>query len=72
MLMLPFLTGVHASKVDEFVPGYTWPSQYLEACISAMRRASWVVIDRNRADSNYFKVIFPDDARCPAPGNEEV
>jgi hypothetical protein len=58
--MLPFLTGrTHVSKTDTFVPGFTLPSQYQEACISAMRRASWVVIDRNRTDPTYLKAIFP-------------
>jgi hypothetical protein len=60
MPMLPFLTGrAHVSKYDIFVPGYTLPSQYEEACISAMRRASWVVIDRNWTDPAFLKAIFP-------------
>jgi len=60
MPMLPFLTArVHVSKSDIFFPGYTLPSQYQEACISAMRRASWVVIDRNRTDPTFLKTIFP-------------
>ena len=45
--MLPFLTARrHVSRYDIFVPGWTLPSQYQEACVSAMRGASWVVIDR--------------------------
>ena len=60
MPMLPFLTArEHVSKYDIFIPGYTTPSQYHEACISAMRRASWLVIDRDWTDPNYLRVIFP-------------
>ena len=45
--MLPFLAArEQVSKYDVFVPGYTLPSQYQDACISVMRHASWVVIDR--------------------------
>src|SRR5262249_8885535 len=58
--MLAFLTGrEHVSKYDVFVPGYTPPSQYKEACISAMRRASWLVIDRRWLDPNFLILIFP-------------
>ncbi len=60
MPMLPFLTArSHVAKSDIFVPGYTLPSQYQEACISAIRRASWVVIDRNRTNPTFLKAIFP-------------
>jgi hypothetical protein len=60
MPMLPFLTGrEHVSKYDIFTPGYTTPSQYQEACISAMRLASWLVIDRNWTDPNFLRTIFP-------------
>src|SRR5262249_41823965 len=45
--MLPFLTGrKQVSNYDLFLPGYTLPSQYQDACTSVMRHASWVVIDR--------------------------
>jgi hypothetical protein len=45
--MLPFLTARrHVSTYDIFTPGYTTPSQYQEACVLAMRGASWVVTDR--------------------------
>jgi hypothetical protein len=57
MPMLPFLTArEHASKYDAFIPGYTTPSQYQEACVSALQRASWLVILR---DPNWLKVNFP-------------
>ena len=36
------------SKYDVFMPGYTLPSQYHDACLSVMGHASWVVIDRRR------------------------
>jgi hypothetical protein len=34
------------SKYDVFMPGYTLPSQYHDACISVMRHASWVALGR--------------------------
>jgi hypothetical protein len=60
MPMLPFLTAHrHVSKYDIFVPGYTLPSQYKEACLSAMRSASWVVIDRDWTDPKFLTTVFP-------------
>jgi hypothetical protein len=61
MPMLPFLTGrEHVSKYDVFTPpGYTLPSEYREACVAAMRRAAWVVIDRSWTDPVFLKLIFP-------------
>ena len=60
MPMLPFLTArEHVSKYDIFMPGYTTPSQYHEACISALRRASWLVVDRNWTDPIFLRRIFP-------------
>src|SRR5262249_2589492 len=67
--MLPFLTArEQVSKYDVFTPGYTLPSQYRDACISVMRHASWVVIDRRGADPNVLKRMFPtmQDAEPPA------
>ena len=67
MPMLPFLTArEHVSRYDIFVPGYTLPSQYHEACISSMRRALWVVIDRNLTDAAFVN-LFPSmrDATPP-------
>ena len=58
--MLPFLTGrQHTSRYDIFAPGYTLPSQYQEACVSAMRGASWVVIDRGIMSPELLKAVFP-------------
>jgi hypothetical protein len=58
--MLPFLTArEHLSKYDVFTPGYTLPSEYQDACISVMRHASWVVIDRRWTNPNFLKQMFP-------------
>jgi hypothetical protein len=67
LALLPFLTArEHVSKYDIFTPGYTSPPQYQEACLSAMSRASWLVIDRNWTAS-YFAKVFPaiPDAEPP-------
>ena len=61
--MLPFLTArEHVSKYDVFVPGYTKPAEYQEACRDAVRRASWVVVDRKWTDYNTWKAAFPSMA----------
>jgi hypothetical protein len=58
--MLPFLTArEQVSKYDVFVPGYTLPSQYQDACVSVMRHATWVVIDRRGTNSKVLKQVFP-------------
>jgi hypothetical protein len=58
--MLPFLTArEHVSKYDIFMPGYTSPSQYEDACISAVRRATWLVIDRNWTSPDFLRISFP-------------
>jgi hypothetical protein len=60
MPMLPFLTGRgHASGYDIFLPEYTLPSQYQDACVSVMRHASWVIIDRRWTDAQFLKAVFP-------------
>lgn len=57
--MLIFLTArEHASRYDYFVPQYTLPSQYQEACISALHGATWLVLDR-RFDAKGLKQIYP-------------
>ncbi|HEV1994855.1 MAG TPA: hypothetical protein VGR03_11020 [Candidatus Acidoferrum sp.] len=66
MPMLPFLAAREdVSGYDIFAPGYTLPSQYQNACISVMQRASWVVIDRRWTDPNTWRQVFPamQDAR---------
>ncbi len=58
--MLSFLSGrEQVSKYDVFVPGYTTPSQYQDACKSVIRHASWVVIGRTGIDPNILKQGFP-------------
>jgi hypothetical protein len=60
MPMLPFLSArEHVSKYDQFVPGYTLPSQYQDACVSVMRLASWLVIDRKRTDPKHWRQVYP-------------
>jgi hypothetical protein len=39
-----------------FTPGFTSPSQYQKACISAMQHASWLFIDRNWMAPNFLKL----------------
>ena len=59
--ILPFLAArEQVSKYDVFVPGYTLPSQYQDACISVMQHASWVVIDRRGTDPKILKRTFPE------------
>jgi hypothetical protein len=58
--MLPFLTARrHVSRYDIFVPGWTLPSQYQEVCLSVMRGASWIVIDRQLLSPTVLKAVFP-------------
>ena len=58
--LLPFLAArEHAARNDIFMPGYTTPSQYRAACRSVMRRASWVVIDRNWTNPTVLQRVFP-------------
>jgi hypothetical protein len=55
--MLPYLVQrTQVSRYDVFVPHYTTPAQYQEACLDVMRQASWVVIDRKWTENPiYFK-----------------
>ena len=67
MPMMPFLTArAQVSQVDLFTPEFTMPSQYLDACVSVMRQATWVVIDRRWTDPRWLKRIFPS-MRNPRP-----
>jgi hypothetical protein len=67
MPMMPFLTGRRdVSRYDIFTPDYTLPSQYQKACISVMRHASWIVIDRHWTDPKTLKEMFPA-MRNPRP-----
>jgi hypothetical protein len=58
--MLAFLSArEQVSKYDLFLPEYTSRSQYQDACVSVMRHASWVVINRRATDPNILKQSFP-------------
>jgi len=57
---LSFLAArMQVSKYDLFLPGYTLPSQYQDACVSVMRDASWVVIDRRWINPSVLKQVYP-------------
>jgi len=60
---MPFATFLtqrsDVSPVDVFVPGYTTPYQYHQACVAAMRDAAWVVRDRKWIDPRHLRKIFP-------------
>src|SRR5262249_49175748 len=60
--MLPFLTARdQVSSYDILYPGWTTPSQYQDACISVLRHASWLVIDRNWTAPNFetLRLSYP-------------
>jgi hypothetical protein len=58
--MLSYLTTrEQVTYYDVFTPGYTLPAQYQESCISVMRSASWLVIDRQSTDPIWLKKVFP-------------
>ena len=60
MPTLPFLTArEHVGKYDVLTPGYTLASQYQEACLSAVRRADWVVLDTRWTDPDFLRRMFP-------------
>jgi len=68
MPMLAFLTGCrHAARHDIFMPGYTMSAEYVEACHSMMRDATWVVVDRLWTDPKSLQTFFPamDEADPP-------
>lgn len=58
--LMSFLTErQQVSKYEMFVPQYTTPSQYQDACISVMQTGTWVVVDRKWTDPKYWKTAFP-------------
>jgi hypothetical protein len=60
MPMVAFLTARNdVAQYDIFVPEYTTPSQYQNACVSVMERASWTVIDRGWTDPKFLAWAFP-------------
>jgi hypothetical protein len=64
--IIPYLTNrVHSGPVDLFVPGYTTPVQYDEACRKGVSQARWVLWETRR-DSDAYRAGFPR-MRDPAP-----
>jgi hypothetical protein len=58
--LMSFLTAhEQVSRYDIFAPDYTLPSQYQDACLAVMRRANWIVIDRQWMDPAFLKRQFP-------------
>ncbi len=49
----------HPARVDVFVPNYSTPEQYQEACWQMMDRADWVVVDGTLTGSDPFRKVFP-------------
>jgi hypothetical protein len=60
MPMLPFLVARrHVSEYDLLIPWYTTPAQYRDACLSAVRHASWLVLDRRFETYSHWQEDFP-------------
>jgi hypothetical protein len=60
MSILPFLAARDGvSKYDVFLPDYTTPSEYRDACRAVTQGAMWVVIDRGRTNPDVLKGAFP-------------
>lgn len=58
--LLPFLTGrQQVSRYDLFIPSYTTPAQYQEACASVMQDADWVLLDRRIMATEYLLQDYP-------------
>lgn len=58
--LLPFLTArQQTSKYDIFIPEYTLPTQYVDACISVMENATWIVAHRSATDPIAWASVFP-------------
>lgn len=47
------------SAFDIFLPDYTTPAQYAQACREVARSAQWVVYDRRWTDPRQLKRLFP-------------
>jgi hypothetical protein len=59
MPMMPFLTARnHVSRINIFTPEYTLPTQYQEACVSVMRKAAWLIVDRKWTDPVFLKASY--------------
>jgi hypothetical protein len=70
--MLPFLVRrTQVSRYDLFLPQYTTPAQYQEACLDVMRQASWVVVDRRWENPALRKAVGLHDPPPPEFGRFE-
>lgn len=60
MPLLPYLTDrQQVSRFDIFIPDYTPPAQYYEACVATARQAKWVVLDRAEMSPEHWLIVFP-------------
>jgi Dolichyl-phosphate-mannose-protein mannosyltransferase len=60
MSLMAFLTmREDVSRYDLLMAGYSPPIHYQDACISAVQRAAWVVVDRNWTNAGTLKKWFP-------------
>jgi len=67
MPLAPFIAQRrHVSRYDMFVPEYTPPNQYADACATANARATWLVLDRTGMDPATIRAVFPA-VRNPNP-----
>jgi hypothetical protein len=67
-----FLSGRdQVSKYDLFLPGYTTPQQYRDACRAVVKRATWVVIDENWTKTKNLKRLYPSMADADPPDRQE-
>ena len=58
--LIPFLAQrQQVTKYDLFVPDYTTPAQYFEACQAAAQQAKWVVLDQAQMAPEYWQHAFP-------------
>jgi hypothetical protein len=70
--MLPFLVRrTQVSRYDVFLPQYTTPAQYHEACLDVMRQASWVVRDRRWEDPIFRQAVGVQGPLPPESGRFE-
>jgi hypothetical protein len=60
MPLVPVLAArEHSGRVDVFVPDYTTPQQYADACQEVLSQAQWVVFDRQWTDPRVLKITYP-------------
>ncbi len=71
MPTLSFLAArEQVSKYDIFMLDYTQPSQYRDACLSVMQRATWVVIDRDMTYPDVLQRTWPALPNVRPPGTQ--